>query len=110
MQEIRGGCFSLSVLMPKPGKSMGGVDASAEESNGMTTGGAWRPREESSSMGTLAGVWHMSSGRGVRSHPAAHGHFGRSLQTKKNGGDALAEDAEAGQNGEDALANIFVQV
>ena len=52
----------------------------------------------------------MSSGRGVRSHPAAHGHFGRSLQTKKNGGDALAEDAEAGQNGEDALANIFVQV
>ena len=96
MQERRGGCFSLSVLMPKPGKSMGGVDASAEESNGMTTGGTWRPREESSNMGTLAGVWHMSSGRGVRYPPrAAHGHFGRSLQTKKNRGDALAEDALA---------------
>ena len=91
-----GAYVEVSELMPKPGKSMGGVEAAAEGSNSMTTGGAWRPREESSNMGNLAGVWHMSSGRGVRYPPrAAHGHFGRSLQTKKNRGDALAEDALA---------------
>ena len=129
MQEIRGRCFSLSVLMPKPGKSMGGVEAAAEGSNGMTTGGAWRPREESSTWalwpesGTCPlvaesvtppsstwALWPESANQERRGGwvptPAAHGHFGRSLQTKKNGGDALAEDAEAKTNGEDASAEV----